>query len=77
MPTYDYYLNRFASVFAGIDLQGIDDRFDKRERVFGLRYLLPINIGSRVWVDTTDGFQSAISKHLEFTPRLAIFSETG
>lgn len=43
---------------------------------FGLCYLLPINIGSRVWVDTADGFQSAGSKHLEFAPRLAIFSET-
>jgi len=75
VPTYDYYLNRFASVFAGVDLEGVDDRFDKHEGVFGLRYLLPLNIGSRVWVDTAGEFQFAVSKHLEFTPRLAIFSE--
>jgi len=75
VPTYDYYLNRFTSVFAGVDLEGVDDRFDKHEGVFGLRYLLPLNIGSRVWVDTAGEFQLAVSKHLEFTPRLAIFSE--
>jgi hypothetical protein len=75
VPTYNYYLNRFAGVFAGVDLEGVDDRFDKHEGVFGLRYLLPLNIGSRVWVDTAGEFQFAVSKHLEFTPRLAIFSE--
>jgi hypothetical protein len=75
VPTYDYYLNRFASIFAGVDLEGVDDRFDKHEGVFGLRYLLPLNIGSRVWVDTAGEFQFAVSKHLEFAPRLAIFSE--
>ena len=74
-PTYDYYLNRFASVFAGIDLEGAGDHFDKHEGIFGLRYLLPLNITSRVWVDTAGDFQFAIGKHLELTPRLGVFSE--
>jgi len=74
-PAYDYYLNRFASVFAGVDLEGIDDRFEKHEGVLGLRYLLPLNIASRVWVDTAGEFQFAVGRHLELTPRLAIFSE--
>jgi CopA family copper-resistance protein len=75
VPSYDYYLNRFASVFAGVDLEGVDDSVDKHEGVFGLRYLLPLNIGSHVRVDTDGEFQFAVSKQLEFTPRLAIFSE--
>jgi hypothetical protein len=74
-PAYDYYLNRFASVFAGIDLEGAGDRFEKHEGIFGLRYLLPLNIASRVWVDTDGEFQFAVGKHLELTPRLAVFSE--
>jgi len=74
-PTYDYYLNRFASVFAGVDIAGADDHFEKHEGVFGLRYLLPLNIRSRVWVDTAGEFQFAVAKHLELTPRLAVFSE--
>ena len=74
-PTYDYYLNRFSSVFAGVDLEGAGDRFDKHEGIFGLRYLLPLNITSRVWVDAAGDFQFAVGKHLELTPRLAVFSE--
>lgn len=74
-PTYDYYLNRFASIFAGVDLAGTGNHFDKHEGIFGLRYLLPLNITSRVWVDTAGEFQFAVGKHLELTPRLAIFSE--
>ena len=52
VPTYDYYLNRFTTLFAGLDLEGADDHFDKHEGVFGLRYLLPLNIAARVWMDT-------------------------
>ncbi|MFA7172023.1 MAG: multicopper oxidase domain-containing protein [Kiritimatiellia bacterium] len=74
-PTYDYYLNRFTTLFAGLDLEGADDHFDKHEGIFGLRYLLPLNITSRVWVDTAGEFQFAVGKHLELTPRLAVFSE--
>jgi len=74
-PAYDYYLNRFAGVFAGVDLEGTGDRFEKHEGIFGLRYLLPLNITSRVWVDTAGEFQFAVGKHLELAPRLAVFSE--
>ena len=74
-PTYDYYVNRFANIFAGANLEGAGDRFVKHEGVFGLRYLLPLNISSRVWVDTAGDFQFAFGKHLELTPRLALFSE--
>jgi hypothetical protein len=74
-PTYDYYLNRFSSVFAGADLDGADDQLDKHEGIVGLRYLLPLNITSRVWVDTAGEFQFAAGKHLELTPRLALSYE--
>jgi len=74
-PAYDYYLNRFASVFVGVDLEGDGDRFDKHEGVFGLRYQLPFNVYSRLWVDTAGDFQFAVGKHLALTPRLAVFSE--
>lgn len=74
-PTYDYYLNRFTSIFAGADFAGVGDHSEKQEGILGLRYLLPLNIGSRVWVDTAGEFQFAVDKHLELTPRLAIFTE--
>ncbi len=74
-PTYDYYLNRFARVFVGADLAGTDGHLEKHEGIFGLRYLLPFNITSRVWVDTAGEFQFAVGRHLELTPRLAVFLE--
>jgi len=75
VPAYDYYLNRFATLFAGVDLEGAGNNFEKHEGVFGLRYLLPFNISSRMWVDTAGEFQFAAGKHLELTPRLALYSE--
>ena len=74
-PTYNYYLNRFTSVFAGMNLEGTDDHFETHEGIFGLRYLLPLNLTSRVWADTAGEFQFALGKYLELTPRLAVFSE--
>lgn len=74
-PAYDYYLNRFSSIFAGADFAGVGDDSEREEGILGLRYLLPLNIGSRVWVDTAGEFQFAVDKHLELTPRLAIFIE--
>lgn len=74
-PTYDYYLNRFTSVFAGADLAGARDHFEKHEGVVGLRYLLPLNITSRVWADTAGEFKFGVGKHLNFTPRIALYSE--
>jgi len=74
-PAYDYYLNRFASVFAGADLAGAGDHFEKHEGIFGLRYLLPFNVASRVWVDTAGEFQFAVGRHFELTPRLSVYSE--
>lgn len=75
VPAYDYYLNRFSSVFAGVDLRGAGDYFEQPLGVFGLRYLLPLNISSRAWVNTGGGFQFALGEHLELTPRLTALSE--
>ena len=74
-PTYDYYLNRFSRIFGGIDLTGVGDHLEKNEGIFGLRYLLPLNLESRVWVDTAGEVQFAVAKHLDLTPRLVVFSE--
>lgn len=74
-PAYDYYLNRFASVVAGVDLKGAGGHLGKHEGVFGLRYLLPLSITSRVWVDTAGDLQFAVGKHLDLTPRFAVLSE--
>jgi hypothetical protein len=74
-PTYDYYLNRFTRILAGVDLNGISDQLDKKEAIAGLRYLLPFNIGSCLWVDTAGDVQVSLDLHLTATPRLAVVAE--
>jgi CopA family copper-resistance protein len=75
-PLYEDYINRFSTVFVGVDLAGMrGEGVERHEGILGFRYLLPLNISSRVWVDTEGEFQLGLGKHLELTPRLAIYSE--
>jgi len=74
-PTYDYYLNRFSRIFGGINLTGTGDHLDRNEGVLGIRYLLPLNLESRVWVDTAGEVQFAVAKHWDLTPRIVLYTE--
>jgi len=73
-PTYDYYLNRFSTLFAGGDFDGATD-VEKHVGVFGFRYLVPLNLESRSWVDTEGNFQFALGRKLDLTPRIKPFAE--
>ncbi len=73
--TWDRYINRFLRLFAGADLLGTRDERDDSRGVFGLRYLLPLNIESAAWVDTDGGARFVLAKSLPLTPRLSLFGE--
>jgi FtsP/CotA-like multicopper oxidase with cupredoxin domain len=73
--TYGRYINRFFTIFAGADLLGEGDELDETRGVFGFRYLLPLNLESRMWVDTDGGARVTIAKEFQLTPRLALFGE--
>jgi hypothetical protein len=73
--TYDRYLNRFLSVFAGIDLMAESGDVHKTRGVFGFRYLLPLNLESRAWFDTDGGARINLGKSFKLTPRIALFGE--
>ncbi len=73
--TWDRYMNRFLSVFTGVDLHGTRDDVDDVRGVVGLRYLLPFNIESRTWVDTAGGGRVALEKAFRLTPRLGLYGE--
>ena len=73
--TYDRYINRFFTIFAGADLLGEGDEHDDTRGVFGFRYLLPLNLESRVWIDTDGGGRFNLGKSFELTPRLALLGE--
>jgi len=73
--TYGRYINRFFTIFAGADLLGEGDELDETRGVFGFRYLLPLNLESRMWVDTDGGARVSLAKDFQLTPRLALFGE--
>lgn len=73
--TWDRYVNRFFTVFAGADTFGEGDEYDDTRGVLGFRYLLPLNLESRVWVDTDGGGRFNLGKSFELTPRLSLMGE--
>jgi hypothetical protein len=73
--TWDRYINRFFTIFAGADLLGETNELDKTRGILGLHYLLPLNVESRVWVDTDGGMRFIFDKEFELTPRLQLFVE--
>jgi hypothetical protein len=73
--TYDRYINRYFTLFAGADLFGEGDELDEGRWVFGFRYLLPLNVESRAWIDTDGDARFNLGKLFELTPRLALFGE--
>ncbi|MFH1501847.1 MAG: multicopper oxidase domain-containing protein [Candidatus Eisenbacteria bacterium] len=73
--TYDRYVNRFFSVFAGADALAEDADVREVRGVAGLRYLLPLNLESSVWADTDGGARANLAKELQLTPRFALRGE--
>ena len=66
--TYDRYFNRFFRAFAGANKTDEDTR-----GILGVRYLLPFNFESLVWIDTEGEFRFSLEKEIQITSRLAIF----
>ena len=73
--TWDRYINGFFSVFAGADFQGTGDAVEDVRGVLGLRYLLPLNLEMRAWVDTDGGGRVSFEKSFHLTPRLGLYGE--
>jgi hypothetical protein len=73
--TYDRYINRFFSVFTGVDLLAEGDDVDKTRGVAGVRYLLPLNLESRMWGDTDGGARFSLGKSFALMPRLTLFGD--
>jgi len=70
LASYRYHFNRFYRAIAGGHFQDGSNR-----AVFGLEALLPLNIESRVWVDTDGDFRVNLEKGLQITSRLGVSGE--
>jgi len=72
---YDRYLNRFTSVFAGVNLEGVNSDLETERPIVGLRYLLPGNVMASAWIDDEAEARFVFERELMLTPRLGIFGE--
>lgn len=68
--TYDYYFDRFLRVLGGLDITDEETR-----GIVGVRYLLPMNLESTVWIDTEGEFRIRVGKEIQLTDRLGAFGE--
>jgi hypothetical protein len=73
--TWDRYINRFFSVFAGADVLSERNESGITRGILGLRYLLPLNLESRAWFDTDGGARFNLGRSFELTPRFGLFGE--
>ena len=73
--TYDRSFNRFFSILVGADFLGEGSSTEETRGVFGLRYLLPLNIETTAWVDTDGGARVIADKEFTLTPRLSLIGE--
>ena len=69
--TLDYHINRFASLFIGAD----SSEEQSTRAVGGIRYLLPMNIESSVWIDSDAEVRLTTEYELQLTDRLAAYVE--
>ncbi len=72
---WDYYINRFSTIFAGANFLDEEDESNKTRGVLGFHYLLPLNVESRVWVDSDGGARINLEKEFTLTPRLMLVGE--
>jgi len=73
--SWDRYINRFFTMFAGLDMLGEGSETDHTRGVAGITWLLPLNIESRYWLDTDGGGRFSFAKEFALTPRLALTGE--
>jgi hypothetical protein len=73
--TYDRSFNRFFSLLGGIDTKSEEESTEETRGVFGLRYLLPLNLETTAWIDTDGGARVTVEKDFALTPRLSLIGE--
>ena len=65
---YDRYFNRYFNLFTGVNFTN-----DFERGIFGIRYLLPLNVESALRVDNEGEFRIELAQELQLTSRFGIF----
>lgn len=71
--TWERYVNRFFSPFAGLDF---GDAIEQDRGILGIRYLLPLNVQASAFGGTDGNARFMLEKHFELTPRIGILGHT-
>ena len=74
--SYSYYVNRYLSPFLGVNAYSEADGGEDVRGVFGLSWLLPLNVRTSVWVGTDKSFRWSAGKEITITRRLVGFADT-
>ena len=74
--SYSYYINRYLSPFLGVNAYSEADSEKDVRGVFGLSWLLPLNVHTSVWVGTDKSFRWSAEKEVSITRRLVGFADT-
>jgi len=69
MFTWDRYLNRFLTLFAGGDF---GDAIEKNRAIAGVRYLLPFNLETMAFFGSDGGARGEVGRSFQLTPRLSL-----
>lgn len=72
LVTWDRYINRFFSVFAGAH---VGNELKRNRAVLGIHTLLPFNLEVRALIGTDREARFNLRKSFELTPRLSLFGE--
>ncbi len=72
-PRYDYWINRFTTVFAGAEQEWTGGKLEDTIGFVGAHYLLPFNIETSARVDNHGDFEFSFGREIMLTPRLGVY----
>lgn len=72
VAVYERYFNRFFTLLAGGYAEGADGDPEKSRGIAGFTYLLPLNLKTRLWIDTDADLRVAVEKEVELFPGVHI-----
>ncbi|MBD3379413.1 MAG: multicopper oxidase domain-containing protein [Candidatus Omnitrophica bacterium] len=72
---FERYIDRFLTIFAGVDFEGEESDFTREVGVFGAHYVLPFNLVAGAWVDTRGDWRFMLEREIALTPRLEMFGK--
>lgn len=72
---WERYFNQFFSSMIGFYTSGVGHKSETVNGFLGIKYLLPFNIKSKIWIDTDTGYRLNFLKEFVLFPRIILTGE--